>query len=95
MAERCLRILNAAVGQDGSSGRSITRSTVSLLSSLPINCTLFDAVQLLPHGMRGQSSYRRIGVMVKRTNAHSIQGPQQLAESDTQGGSRQQSTVRF
>ena len=96
MAERCLRILNAAVGQDGSRGRStITRSTVSLFSSLPINCTLFDAVQLLPHGMRGQSSYRRIGVMVKRTNAHSIQGPQQLAESDTQGGSRQQSTVRF
>lgn len=94
-AERCLRILNAAVGQDGSSGRSITRSTVSLLSSLPNNCTLFDAVQLLPHGMRGQSSYRRIGVMVKRTIAHNIQGPQQLTESDTQGGSRQQSTVRF
>ena len=31
-----LKILNAAVGQDGSSGRSITRSTVSLLLSLPI-----------------------------------------------------------
>lgn len=37
VAERCLRILNAAVGQDGSRGRStITRSTVSLLSSLSI-----------------------------------------------------------
>jgi len=37
VAERCLRILNAAVGQNGSHGRStITRSTVSLLSSLSI-----------------------------------------------------------
>jgi hypothetical protein len=94
-AERCLRILNAAVGQDGSIGRSITGSTVSLLSSLPINCTLSDAMKLLPHGMRGQSSYRRIGVMAKRTTSHNTQGPQQMSDRESQGSSRQQSTVRF
>jgi hypothetical protein len=94
-AERCLRILNAAVGQDGSSGRSITGSTVSLLSSLPINCTLSDAMKLLPHGMRGQSSYRRIGVMAKRTTSHIANGPQQMSDRESQGSPKQQTTVRF
>jgi Ubiquitin carboxyl-terminal hydrolase len=94
-AERCLRILNAAVGQDGNSVRSITSSTVSLLSSLPSYCSLADAIKLIPHGMRGQSSYRRIGVMAKRTNANNAQSLQQIAERDTQGGTRQQSTIRF
>lgn len=94
-AERCLRILNAAVGQDGNSVRSISSSTVSLLSSLPSHCSLADAMKLVPHGMRGQSSYRRIGVMAKRTNANNAQGLQQTAEKDTEGGPRQQSTIRF
>lgn len=88
-AERCLRILNAAVGQDGSSGRSVTTAAVASLSGLPADCTLADVVALLPHGMRGQSGYRRIGIMAKRTAAHQSQ-------TDSGGSSsRQASTMRF
>ena len=87
-AERCLRILNNAVGQEGSSGRSVTTSAVASLNSLPIDCTLADVVGLLPHGMRGQSGYRRIGIMAKRTAAHNQM-------QDGQTAQRQASTMRF
>ena len=69
-AERCLRILNAAVGQEGNSGRSVTMSAIDALNSLPKEYTLSDVVGRLPHGMRGQSGYRRIGIMAKRTAIH-------------------------
>lgn len=85
-AERCLRILNAAVGQEGSSGRSVTTSAIDSLNSLPKDYTLSDVVGRLPHGMRGQSGYRRIGVMAKRTATHA-----QVQE----GQSVRQASMRF
>lgn len=66
-AERCLRILNAAVG-DGNGGRSLTPATLSSFSSMSVDGNLSEAVKSLPHGMRSQSCYRRIGIMAKRTS---------------------------
>jgi hypothetical protein len=75
-AERCLRILNAAIGQAGLTS-SITASALSRLATLPEEAPLRDTVACLPHGMRGQACYRRINIMVKRTqNAQSAQAPQ-------------------
>lgn len=65
-AERCLRILNAAVSDDGSSGRSVSSLALDSLASVSTVSDLRNALIGLPHGMRGQSCYRRIGVMAKR-----------------------------
>ena len=73
-AERCLRILNAAVGQESGSGRSIASLAVSSLTSLGQECSLSDVIGVLPHGMRGQSCYRRIGIMAKRTASYGNAG---------------------
>lgn len=89
-AERCLRILNVAVGQDGSTGRSVTTSAVSSLNSLTPDSSFADAIGPLPHGMRGQSGYRRIGVMAKRTAQNMSQNQDQTASN-----TRQASTMRF
>eukprot|EP00547_Thalassionema_nitzschioides_P005510 CAMPEP_0194205836 /NCGR_PEP_ID=MMETSP0156-20130528/5031_1 /TAXON_ID=33649 /ORGANISM="Thalassionema nitzschioides, Strain L26-B" /LENGTH=3092 /DNA_ID=CAMNT_0038932219 /DNA_START=10 /DNA_END=9288 /DNA_ORIENTATION=+ len=89
-AERCLRILNAAVGQDGSTGRSVTTSAVLSLNTLTADSSLADAIGPLPHGMRGQSGYRRIGIMAKRTAQNLSQNQDQ-----TSSNNRQASTMRF
>jgi hypothetical protein len=64
-AERCLRILNAAVGQGGATG-SITASTLNRFANLSPSDDLNKIFKYLPHGMRGRACYRRIGVMAKR-----------------------------
>lgn len=102
-AERLLRILNAAIGQDGSGTRSITSSYLSSLSSMSPEDSVQKAQSLLPHGMRAQSCYRRIGIMAKRTNIQHQpgQGPVQQTPSgreDVPGAAtqpRQTSTLRF
>lgn len=89
-AERCLRILNAAIGQAGLTS-SISASTLSRLATLPEEAQLRETVACLPHGMRGQACYRRINIMVKRTqNAQAAQGQQ---PSDRDG--RNPTTFRF
>ncbi len=89
-ADRCLRILNAAIGQAGATS-SITASTLSRLSNLSADATLRDTVACLPHGMRGQACYRRINAMVKRTqNAQAVQG-EPLGDRD----GRNPTTLRF
>lgn len=84
-AERCLRILNAAIGQTGTSS-SITSSTLGRLKALPLNAGVQDAISQLPHGMRGQACYRRVGAMVKKTQnaqAAQVQGPDREGRSPT------------
>jgi ubiquitin carboxyl-terminal hydrolase 9/24 len=66
-AERCLRILNAAVSHDGSSGRSVSSSGLEALSTVSNVASLPKAMARLPHGMRGQSCYRRIQMHAKRS----------------------------
>lgn len=89
-AERCLRILNAAIGRIGPSG-SIAQSTLARLSALSPDASLQDIVACLPHSMRGQACYRRVGIMVKRTqNTQSAQTPSPM---DRDG--RSPSTLRF
>ena len=89
-AERCLRILNAAIGQADLTS-SITVSTLSRLATLPVDASFAQTVGCLPNNMRGQACYRKINVMVKRTqNAQAAQA-QQPADRD----GRNATTVRF
>ena len=66
-AERCLRILNTAIGQDGSSG-SITISTLNRISRLTPRDGLSRIIKCLPNGMRGQACYRKVAVVAKRSS---------------------------
>jgi ubiquitin carboxyl-terminal hydrolase 9/24 len=65
-AQRCLRILNAAIAQQVEGGFSMTRSTLNRLSRLPLTGNLEDAVKCLPHGTRGKAACLCIGVIAKR-----------------------------
>ena len=67
-ADRCLRILNAAIGQDSLEANSITTSSLIRLSSLDGAAGLDDVMKCLPHGMRGQAANIRVGVVAKRPN---------------------------
>jgi hypothetical protein len=98
-AERCLRILNAAIGQGGTAG-SITSSTLTRLTSLSSSDGLRETVKYLPHGMRGQACYRKVGVMAKRTPSQTAaQTQQSFPDRDTTGPNANQarnpSTFRF
>ena len=80
--ERCLRILNAAIGQWGLTN-SVTASTLCRLATLPESAPLRVILKCLPHGLRGQACYRKINVMVKRAqNNQSVHG-QQPGDRDT------------
>ena len=67
-AERCIRILNAAVGQqiDTVGSYSNTPSTLARLSNLPATATLEEAQKCLPHGLRGQSACFRVAITARR-----------------------------
>ena len=70
-----MRILNAAVGHsDGGGGKTSTTAISATLEALSTSSGLADVFLSVPHGMRGQSSYRSIGVMAKRTpsQSHSV-----------------------
>eukprot|EP00536_Pseudo-nitzschia_multiseries_P011383 jgi/Psemu1/326427/estExt_fgenesh1_pg.C_3830003 len=89
-AERCLRILNAAIGQDGSSG-SISISTLNRMSCFSPADGLGRISKCLPHGMRGQACYRKITVMAKRQQHmqnHQGQMTYQEREQPNQHGER-------
>jgi hypothetical protein len=99
-AERCLRILNAAIGLGGTVGSSITSSTLTRLAGLSPADGLRQAAKYLPHGMRGQACYRKIGIMAKRTSMQGQQGPQlqqqyPLREDAGATQPRSSSTLRF
>ena len=100
-AERCLRILNASIGQGGSAGSSITSSTLARLSLLSPSDGLRQVAKYLPHGMRGQACYRKIGVMAKRTLMHTQSGtqgqPTLYTSRDDSGANqpRNSTTLRF
>jgi hypothetical protein len=89
-AERCLRILNAAIGQ-GESSISITSSSLFRLAHLTPESGTDRIVKTLPHGMRGQACYRKVGIMVKKPPTQG-QGPHSYQERDQ---SMKGSTYRF
>jgi hypothetical protein len=98
-AERCLRILNAAIGQFGTAG-SMTSSTLNRLALLLPTDGLRETVKCLPHGMRGQACYRKVGVMAKRTQVQQgAQTQQSYPERDMVAANanqaRNSSTFRF
>jgi len=67
-SERCLRILNAAVGQNNGqigSGLSSSFSMDSVVQSDPTT-SVRDVMKCIPHGMRSTASYCSISVLVKR-----------------------------
>lgn len=88
-AERCLQILNAAIGQSGGAvGSSTTFSTLARLNSIALDSNLDAVMNFVPHGMRGQACYRKVGIVAKRQLMHNsgnqgygrdqqMQGPQQ------------------
>jgi hypothetical protein len=98
-AERCLRILNAAIGQGGSGGSSMTASTLNRMSALSPTDDLRETAKYLPHGMRGQACYRKIGVMAKRTLMRDQPGTQPMYNREDSGSSSNQNrtptTSRF
>ncbi len=68
-AERCVRILNAAIGHAaGSGGKGITTSSVHFkpASVKGLVHKMSDIVKFYPHGLRGQSCYRTVSVLAKR-----------------------------
>lgn len=74
-AERCLQILNAAIGQNsGTIGSPTTYSTLTRLSSITLGSNLESVMKFIPHGMRGQACYRRVGIMAKRQVLHNQAG---------------------
>eukprot|EP00980_Cylindrotheca_fusiformis_P010327 scaffold2299_cov131-Cylindrotheca_fusiformis.AAC.14 len=81
-AERCLRILNAAISESVSGG-TIATSTLGRLTSLSPVDGLRQTVKYLPHGMRGQACYRKVGILAKRTI-----NPQQGAPAQPSLGER-------
>jgi Ubiquitin carboxyl-terminal hydrolase len=93
-AERCLRILNSAIGQ-GESSVSISSASLTRLARVPSDSGLEEIIKVLPHGMRGQACYRKVGIMVKRTPIQS-QGQQPYQERDHASSSQGKgSTYRF
>lgn len=79
--ERCLRILNAAIGQGGLSN-SMTASTLTRIAVQPESSSRHDILQCLPHGLRGQACYRKINILVKRAqNSQTVQ-VQQAGDRD-------------
>lgn len=63
-AERCVRILNAAVGQNESSSALGSLGALSKMNSIQ---NIRDLVDIVPHGYRGQGCYKTISVVAKRT----------------------------
>jgi hypothetical protein len=94
--ERCLRILNAAIGQGGSSG-SISISTLNRIARASPADGLNQIVKCLPHGMRGQACYRKITVMAKRPQMQNHQGQQSYQEraQSNPNHDRDQTMFRF
>lgn len=93
-AERCLRILNAAIGQSGSSG-SISISTLIRMSRVSPTEGLHQMTKYLPHGMRGQACYRKITVMAKRPQMQNHQGPHTYQEREQLNHHGEKSIIRF
>ena len=70
-----MRILNAAVGHsDGGGEKTSTTAISDTLEALSTSSGLADVFLSVPHGMSGQSSYRSICFMAKRTpsQSHSV-----------------------
>jgi ubiquitin carboxyl-terminal hydrolase 9/24 len=88
--ERCLRILNAAIGQWGMTN-SVTASTLSRLSVQPDSAPLSVILNCLPHGLRGQACYRKINIMVKRAQNNQGVQVQQPGDRDV----KSPTTIRF
>lgn len=70
-AKRCLLILKAAMGEDTQDPLATT-STLSRLSLLGPDSSFDETIRCLPHGLRGQASYRRIGVVARGSNQRTI-----------------------
>jgi len=65
-AQRLLRLLKAALGSNSLDPLAVVPS-VNRLSALSFDASLEQALQCLPHGLRGQVSNIRIGVLAKDT----------------------------
>eukprot|EP00567_Pseudictyota_dubia_P007508 CAMPEP_0197442408 /NCGR_PEP_ID=MMETSP1175-20131217/8425_1 /TAXON_ID=1003142 /ORGANISM="Triceratium dubium, Strain CCMP147" /LENGTH=3192 /DNA_ID=CAMNT_0042972873 /DNA_START=42 /DNA_END=9620 /DNA_ORIENTATION=- len=86
-AERCVRILNAAVGHsNGGGGKTSSSAIAATLEAISVSGNIAEVLRSVPHGMRGQGGYRTIGIMAKRAPqtavANSV-GVPQLSSTST------------
>ncbi len=67
-AERCMRILNAAITHTGGTNKANSSSSIHFkTSSIKGLVNGFkDVIQQMPHGLRGQACYRTISISAKR-----------------------------
>ena len=77
-AERCVRILNAAVGHVESENQ-----TSGVVAPTKIHCinSIIGLVDIIPHGYRGQGCYRTISVVAKRTGTNAQQSTRPHAQN--------------
>ena len=102
-AERCLRILNSAVGQEdqslGAVGNNATHAASLPALDMSTVSTLSEALACVPHGLRGQTSYMTISVFGKRTpqQNQSNNGPVPNRDEEVSSVSsvKLPSTIRF
>ena len=102
-AERCLKILNTAVGQDyGVFGQGTSDIAVTALKQLSLNTSVEEAMRVIPHGMCGQASYRSVSVVAKRASnqntvgvANTSSSVGNIPSSSAAGSTSQLSTLRL
>jgi len=70
-AERCMRILNAAITHANASKKHHILSTLHFKPSNMKDFThnVEDVLKILPHGLRGQACYRTISIVAKRASS--------------------------
>lgn len=72
-AERCIRILKAAIDRCSSLGGSASAAAERMASLSPTS-SLQDFLSRVPHGLRGQFSCKSVFIMVKDLRSQSNQG---------------------
>lgn len=70
--ERCIRLLHSAIGGVEGEGLGASSTLARLLEMARSDATLAEVQECLPHGMRGQACYRRIGIVVKRPQSQNV-----------------------
>jgi len=76
-AERCVRILNAAVGHNPNS-----QANVSILVKAHSIDSIHEILEYVPHGFRGQGCYKTIIAVARRTGSHQSSTSRNLPQSE-------------
>jgi len=81
-AERCVRILNAAVGQSAGSESQSASCSPLVHSKIRSTKSIDGLVDIVPHGCRGQRCYKMISVVAKRAGGHQSSQSRRLPQTE-------------